>query len=86
MRGAGIALMLIPSVMLVLHYWAAVREAARCGLEGQRYDYLQGICFRNDEYLPYDTYSVTYGWAFWLVGFCVAVGLVLIVLSRRRHA
>ena len=84
MKRAGLAVMLIPSAIFALHYWAAARGAARCHLEDLVYDYLQGICFRHDEYLPYTTYSVTYGGVFWLVGLCVAIGLILIILSHWR--
>ena len=80
MRKIGIALIVVPVVVLLLHYGAAFLGADRCRKSELVYDYLQGICFGQDDYLPYTTYGSAYGWLLWLVAVSITLGLV--VLAR----
>lgn len=74
----GLTLIVFPAVLLVLHYGAAYLGADQCVKSELVYDYLQGICFRHDEYLPYTTYSSAYGWLLWLVAVSITLGLVVL--------
>ena len=49
----GITLVVVPIALLLSHYGAAFLAAERCVNSELVYDYLQGLCFRHDEYLPY---------------------------------
>jgi hypothetical protein len=86
MRKIGVLLVVFPTVFVLLHYGAAYLGADHCLKSELVYDYLQGICFRHDEYLPYTTYWSANGWWLWVVAVPVTAGLAVLIhpLWRRK--
>jgi len=85
MKPVGYILILI-GILFMGFQWIAEWSAVDICLDaGEVYDYATSSCRSDISRLPYTPYTERFGWQILASVIFAAVGLVFVVIGRRRH-